>query len=335
MHVVDSNDRVAGELIAQIRRPSGSEPGRAGAPRRAADRSVLSAYAHGRRQPSVAALARIARGGGVGAASLAPRADRDATGALRRRSWSQVLDLAESLPFRAAAELAYPPLIRLRGMSELGDRLLAVHDALDAARHPARDRRRHRARLLHARTARHAGPRRQRVRRPGSRTRRCSRRCRRASRSAARSLEQAERDGQVRLRWEQHADRPVPQRAAVPRSRRRRTCGRFRSRIARSRCSTARRWRCSRRCSTAPRDWADIEAMVEARALDLEASGDPRWRRAHRRMAEHAASSARRQPRARRRHAASLELLGGVRAHARRPRACRRRPRRPRAPRRR
>ena len=76
------------------------------------DRSVLNAYAHGRRQPSVAALARIASaagqrlelgpGGGAAAEEHAGRV------------LSQVLDLAGSLPYRPRAELGYPPLIRLR-----------------------------------------------------------------------------------------------------------------------------------------------------------------------------------------------------------------------------
>ena len=42
------------------------------------------------------------------------------------------------------------------------------------------------------------------------------------------------------------------------------------SKGARFRSSAARRSSSSRRCSTGPRDWADIEAMVEARSFDVE-----------------------------------------------------------------
>ncbi len=75
------------------------------------DRSVLSAYARGRRQPSVAALARIARGAGL-QLELAPATE---TESLERqaRVLEMVLDLAGSLPFKGRGELNYPPLIRL------------------------------------------------------------------------------------------------------------------------------------------------------------------------------------------------------------------------------
>lgn len=74
--------------------------------------SVLSAYEHGRRQPSGAALARIARAAGL-ELELVPAADRSAdehAGTIL----SQVLDLAGSMPYRPRSELEYPPLIRLR-----------------------------------------------------------------------------------------------------------------------------------------------------------------------------------------------------------------------------
>jgi transcriptional regulator with XRE-family HTH domain len=76
------------------------------------DRSVLSAYARGRRQPSVAALARIARGAGL-QLDLAP-AEGDRAMERQANVLEMVLDLAGSMPFKGRGELEYPPLIRLR-----------------------------------------------------------------------------------------------------------------------------------------------------------------------------------------------------------------------------
>lgn len=73
--------------------------------------SVLSAYEHGRRQPSVAALARIATAAGL-ELQLAPAGDR-AEVEHAGKVLAQVLDLAEQLPYRPRPELSYPPLIRL------------------------------------------------------------------------------------------------------------------------------------------------------------------------------------------------------------------------------
>jgi transcriptional regulator with XRE-family HTH domain len=103
-------DRVAGELIAGICRASGLSQAelarRAGIPS-----SVLSAYVHGHRQPSVAALARVAAAAGL-ELQLAPTRDRAAT-EHAGKVLAQVLDLAEQLPYRPRPDLAYPPLIRL------------------------------------------------------------------------------------------------------------------------------------------------------------------------------------------------------------------------------
>jgi transcriptional regulator with XRE-family HTH domain len=105
-----ASNSVASELIGEIRRASGL--GQAELARRTGiQRSVLSAYEHGRRQPSVAALSRIAAAAGM-ELQLAPAADQEAVehaGAVL----SQVLDLAEQLPYRSRKELEYPPLIRL------------------------------------------------------------------------------------------------------------------------------------------------------------------------------------------------------------------------------
>jgi transcriptional regulator with XRE-family HTH domain len=103
-------DHVASELIADIRRTSGLSQAEL-ARRARMQSSVLSAYAHARRQPSVGAMARIAAAAGV-ELQLAPRADRAAT-EHAGKVLSQVLDLAERLPYRPRTELSYPPLIRL------------------------------------------------------------------------------------------------------------------------------------------------------------------------------------------------------------------------------
>jgi len=104
-------DEIAAELIARIRSVSGFSQTEL-ARRSGLDRSVLSAYEHGRRQPSVAALARIAAAGGMEiqlAASRNAAAEEHAG-----RVLAQVLELAEALPYRPHDELRYPPLIQLR-----------------------------------------------------------------------------------------------------------------------------------------------------------------------------------------------------------------------------
>jgi transcriptional regulator with XRE-family HTH domain len=105
-----SNDRVAGDLITQIRRTSGLSQAEI-ARRSGLQSSVLSAYEHGRRQPSVAALARIAAAAGMQldlATARNAAADEHAG-----RVLAQVLELAEALPYRPREELTYPPLIQL------------------------------------------------------------------------------------------------------------------------------------------------------------------------------------------------------------------------------
>jgi transcriptional regulator with XRE-family HTH domain len=106
-----SDDRVAGELIRKIRRDGGLSQAEL-ARRTKMQGSVLSAYEHGRRQPSVAALVRIARGAGL-QLELAPSVG-DASLERQARILEMVLDLAGSLPFKGRGELQYPPLIRLR-----------------------------------------------------------------------------------------------------------------------------------------------------------------------------------------------------------------------------
>jgi len=105
-----TNDRVAADLIAQIRQTSGLSQAEL-ARRSGLQSSVLSAYEHGRRQPSVTALARIARAAGL-ELEISPLTDADA---LERsgRVLLDVLELADRMPSRPRGELTYPPLIRL------------------------------------------------------------------------------------------------------------------------------------------------------------------------------------------------------------------------------
>jgi transcriptional regulator with XRE-family HTH domain len=101
---------VAGDLIREIRHVRGLRQAelarRAGLPR-----SVINAYEHGRRQPGVDALARIAAAAGlelrIGPASAPVDPVRAA------RILAQVLDLAEALPGRRRGALEYPPLSQL------------------------------------------------------------------------------------------------------------------------------------------------------------------------------------------------------------------------------
>jgi transcriptional regulator with XRE-family HTH domain len=102
---------VASDLLAKIRGASGLTQAEL-ARRSGVQSSVLSAYEHGHRQPSVAAMARIARGAGL-ELDLTPAQDGPAL-EHAGKVLSMVLDLAGSLPFKGRGELEYPPLIRLR-----------------------------------------------------------------------------------------------------------------------------------------------------------------------------------------------------------------------------
>jgi transcriptional regulator with XRE-family HTH domain len=106
---VPAGDRVAGELIREIRRESGLRQAEL-ARRAALPRSVVNAYEHGRRQPGVDAVARLAAAAGLElriGPSTAPVDPMRAS-----RILGQVLDLAEALPSRRRGVLAYPSLGR-------------------------------------------------------------------------------------------------------------------------------------------------------------------------------------------------------------------------------
>ncbi len=103
-------DEVARALVARLRESSGLTQTEL-ARRSGLDRSALSAYERGRRQPSVGALARIAAAAGM-ELDLAP-ARNAAADEHAGRILAQVLELAEALPYRPRQELMYPPLIQL------------------------------------------------------------------------------------------------------------------------------------------------------------------------------------------------------------------------------
>jgi uncharacterized protein len=106
------SQEVAADLIRQSRRRSGLTQAEL-ARRAGMARSVVNAYEHGRRQPSVEALARI-----LAAAGLELRAEPAARSLDDERSGrllAQVLDLAEALPHRRRGRLVYPPRLRQAG----------------------------------------------------------------------------------------------------------------------------------------------------------------------------------------------------------------------------
>ncbi|HET7454732.1 MAG TPA: helix-turn-helix transcriptional regulator [Solirubrobacterales bacterium] len=91
------------DVIAQSGLSQAELARRAGVPR-----SVLNAYLKGHREPGADALLRIVAAGGVklGVDKRNPPVDPKRAG----RILNQVLGLAEALPYRPRAEMAYPPL---------------------------------------------------------------------------------------------------------------------------------------------------------------------------------------------------------------------------------
>ncbi len=107
------DESVAGGLVREIRLHSGLTQAEL-ARRVGMARSVLSAYEHGRRQPAVAALVRIAAAVGLEVRVGEAGEDADRISSARAgRILEQVLDLAEQLPYRPRRQLTYPPLARL------------------------------------------------------------------------------------------------------------------------------------------------------------------------------------------------------------------------------
>lgn len=97
----------AAALISDVLQQSGLSQAelarRAGIPR-----SVLNAYIKGHRDPGGDALLRIAAAGGAKLEVEKRKPPVDAERA--SRILNQVLGLAEALPYRPRAEMAYPPL---------------------------------------------------------------------------------------------------------------------------------------------------------------------------------------------------------------------------------
>jgi transcriptional regulator with XRE-family HTH domain len=98
----------AASLIEEIRRRSGLSQAelarRAGLPR-----SVVNVYLKGRREPGADTLARLAAAGGfqVGLAPRRPPVDPERASTIL----TQVLELAEALPYRPRSELDVPNLV--------------------------------------------------------------------------------------------------------------------------------------------------------------------------------------------------------------------------------
>jgi transcriptional regulator with XRE-family HTH domain len=105
--VISLPARSPSALVAEIQRRSGLSQAelarRAGIPR-----SVLNVYLHGRREPGGDALMRIAAAAGFGLelSERKPPVNTERAG----RILTQVLELAEALPYRPRAEIQFPPL---------------------------------------------------------------------------------------------------------------------------------------------------------------------------------------------------------------------------------
>jgi transcriptional regulator with XRE-family HTH domain len=97
----------APSLVGEILRCSGLSQAEL-ARRAGIQRSVLNAYLHGGREPGGDALLRIAAAAGMGLHVEARRPPVDPDRA--SRILTQVLELAEALPFRPRAEMEFPPL---------------------------------------------------------------------------------------------------------------------------------------------------------------------------------------------------------------------------------
>lgn len=94
-------------LIAEVLARSGLSQAEL-ARRAGLQRSVLNAYLKGHREPGADALLRIAAAAGLqlGVEKRKPPVDPERASKIL----NQVLGLAEALPYRPRAEMAYPPL---------------------------------------------------------------------------------------------------------------------------------------------------------------------------------------------------------------------------------
>lgn len=104
-----TQELVAGSLIRRIRHDSGLKQIEL-ARMCGIKNSVLSAYEHGRRQPGVDSLARIADAVGMELRIVPSGEEMEQVRA--GQLLEQVLDLAEQMPYRPRPELNYPPLVR-------------------------------------------------------------------------------------------------------------------------------------------------------------------------------------------------------------------------------
>jgi len=94
---------LVGEIVARSGLSQAELARRAGI-----QRSVLNAYLHGGREPGGDALLRLAAAAGLGLHVEARRPPVDPDRA--SRILTQVLELAEALPFRPRAQMEFPPL---------------------------------------------------------------------------------------------------------------------------------------------------------------------------------------------------------------------------------
>ncbi len=106
---MEPHEEIALVLIRQARRNAGLTQAELSR-RSGISVPVLSAYENGRRQPSVAALARIVEACGQ-ELDLQPRLSPYGS-ARAAHILEQVLDLAAALPYRPRPDLTYPPLAK-------------------------------------------------------------------------------------------------------------------------------------------------------------------------------------------------------------------------------
>ena len=229
--------------------------------------STLSAYESGRVDPSTATFDRIVR-----AAGFSSRCPRHAASA-REGGLARGDELGRGA--RARRAVSRPPRRSLRSPRcsparvTLVDKIVAIHHALDDAGLPHAFGGALALGVVHATGAGHHRHRRQRVRR----RRRAAERARRAARRRRvdrRRPAPLERDGQVRLWWDAHAGRRLPEHHRVPRAGRAPGAARAVRRRRRAVPGVHATSRCSRRSSTAPRTGPTSRRWSAAGTLDVD-----------------------------------------------------------------